>query len=70
MGFELLASFKSEAKQLRVDIDHLMNDLMEQVEESHKDVQPEIRNDYKEFKAMIKQQRIENVAIKKLYEKE
>lgn len=47
-----------------------MNSLMEQVEESQKDVQPEIRKDYKDLKSMIKQQRIENVAIQKLYEKE
>ena len=47
-----------------------MNSLMEQVEESHKDVQPEIHQDYKDLKSMIKQQRIENEAIQRLYEKE
>lgn len=53
VGYELLAAFKSEAQQLRNEIDLMMNDLMEQAETAHEDCKPEIYKDHKLLRAAI-----------------
>jgi len=50
LGYELLAAFKLEAKQLRSEVDALMQDLIEKVENVQEDTSPEIYKDYKQLK--------------------
>jgi hypothetical protein len=56
-GYEQLALFKSEATQLRGEIDTLMNDLMGRVENMDDDIRPENYKDYKALKANIKEEK-------------
>ena len=68
LGYELLASFKQEAEQVRGEIDVIMQDLIEKVENVQDDCQPEIYKDYKELKKNIAEQKDENAQLKKLLE--
>lgn len=60
LGYEVLAGFKSEAEELRNEIDQMMNELMDQVDAAHIDCKPEIYKDYKALKAAIKAQKEQN----------
>lgn len=70
MGYELLSVFKTEAEQLRNEIDTMINQLMDQVDAAHEDCKPEIYKDYKTLKAMIKKQKEENEVLQKHLDKE
>ena len=69
LGYELLATFKSEADNLRGEIDTLMQQLIEKVENVHEDCSPEIYKDYKELKANIHAQKEENAGLQKNLDK-
>ena len=69
LGYELLAAFKSEAENLRGEIDVLMQQLCEKVENVHEDCSPEIYKDYKELKGNIATQKDENALLQKNLDK-
>lgn len=63
LGYELLANFKNEAKKLRSEIDELVTNLTEQADACYTDCHPEIYQDWKNLKWMIKQQYIEKAKL-------
>ena len=65
LGFDLLQQFRQHADVLRNDTDILMNQLIEQVENSYENVKPEIYADYKKLKSDIKDQRFEKELLQK-----
>lgn len=65
LGYELLALYKQETGTLRGDIDCLMNTLINKVEETQNEVDPQIYADYKSLKGDMKNQKEENELLYK-----
>ena len=65
LGYELLATYKSDVSVLRNDIDSMMNTLMTKVEDVQNEVDPQIYADYKSLKGDMKNQKDENEALYK-----
>jgi len=65
LGYELLALYKQETGNLRGDIDCLMNTLINKVEETQNEVDPQIYADYKSLKSDMKNQKEENEMLYK-----
>lgn len=65
LGYELLALYKQETGTLRGDIDCLMNTLINKVEDTQNEVDPQIYADYKSLKGDMKNQKEENEMLYK-----
>lgn len=55
VGYEVLAAFKADSEELRVETDVLMNELITKIEAVQTQLSPELYNDYKTLKAHMKE---------------